>query len=415
MKKGILVAASIALFANAQAQNIGKVKDLIDEKNFTAAKAEMDELIKKPESAKNSEWWYYKGVIENMLSHDAKTIASCADCKFDAFQSFKKYMELDKNAVLMLANNNVQLFDLYNGFLDEGGKAYNAEKIDVAFDQFTKGLQVHDYIVAKKLDYNGTLLNAIDTSLISNTAICALNSGKNLEAIALYNRLMDANAATEDMANNCGILANNTFIAGNKKEAADFNAACSRYFKNNQTFKESEVTMMDPTNKIAIFQKYETLIADNAKSYRLHYNYMAELFNYVHTNSSISDDEKTKYKTRFQEIAKATDAIEHQVSTVVLLAKHYYNSSYDYQEAGQKIKGTDKESTKQKDALRVLQMAAADQTIQYGLDAEKELLAAKVQDAESLKSIYGILSSIYNLKNDVAKTKEYQAKKDAMK
>jgi tetratricopeptide (TPR) repeat protein len=413
MKKIIIALTSLTCAIAANAQNMNKIKELIEDKNFAVAKTEVDALVAKPDYANKAEVWYYKGVIENALSADEKTKMLCKDCKQEAFASLQKYVSLDAKMVLLKINQGTQLFELYNGFLDEGNKAYTANNIDKAYDQFNKALQVHDYIGDKKIEREGTNFGIMDTGLMNNVAICAMNSGKNLEAIALYKKLIDTKAATQEMGNNCSILASNTFIAGAKTEAQSFNDLCKIYFKNDDPFYETEMMMMEGVDKKTVLAKYDAIIKQKPNSYRIHFNYLAELFNYIHGNVIPKEDKPVTSNT-FVSVAQATNAIQHTPDVDALLCKHYYNTSFDYQETANKLKGTDKESLAKKATALAAQKAAADECIKYGIATEAGYAATKMSEADmaNLKSIYPVLKSIYAFKNDAAKVAEYKAKED---
>ena len=419
MKRVLFSIAAIALIANVNAQNLNKVKDALEEKNLMVAKQEIDGLMAKPEYTAKPDVWFWKGMVENELSKDDKTRTSCADCKLEAVQSFKRYLELDKKGVLMVTRLGAPMYELYNGFLEEGNKAYTTENIAMAYDQFNKALELHDYIgTVKLLEREGINFAAMDTMLISNVAICAMNSNKNLEAIALYSKLIDTKAATENMANNCGVLVSNTFISNKKKEAQDFNNKCKNYFANNETFYETEMQMMEDADRKVVMAKYDEAIKAKPNAYRIHFNYLAEMFNYIHAGKPLSADEKLAMQTRFDALAQATNAINHTADVDALLCKNYYNVALDYNEQSLKIKGTDKESIKQKEALTAKQNGYVEKCIQAGLSAEKLFTASPTMaeaDKENYKSILPVLKSIFAFKNDAAKAAAYKKKVEEFK
>jgi hypothetical protein len=403
---------------NVHAQSISEVKELIADNKMKDAKQMMDAIIAKPEVASKPEAWYYKGIAENACSKEKDAASICKDCKADAFASFKKYMAMDAKSFLMKASENVQLFDLYNGFLDEGNTAYEAKDLESAYTKFSLANEVRTFIADKKLEYKDTKFTGIDTALVTNIAIFAINTKKYTAAMDIYKGLMSKNAAVQDLANNCAIAASNAYAAGSKAEAIAFNDLCKTYYTNNDIFYESEMQMMDVNDKKALHDKYEKAIAAKPNAYRLHFNYLAELFNTLHVDNKGTEDEKIILQQKLETIAAKTDAINHTVDVDAMLCKHYYNTVYDMQEKIRKITGTTKDALAQKNIIKEKVASTMDNCIAKGLACETYYAAQASPtdgDKENLKSILGILKSAYGQKANTAKVAEYKAKVDGFK
>jgi tetratricopeptide (TPR) repeat protein len=134
-----------------------------------------------PKNAQKPEGWFYKGYVYNQLSKDStKAPAENAATKNTAYESLKKYREMDPKAVLLEEQNNSPLFDLYVGYYsDLGVKAYLAKDPATAFEHFKKALEIHDYISTNNLTgNNGFKFSALDTTLVLYTAIAAAEAKK---------------------------------------------------------------------------------------------------------------------------------------------------------------------------------------------------------------------------------------------
>jgi tetratricopeptide (TPR) repeat protein len=418
LKKIAIAIAAIVSLQHGYAQSISEVKELIADNKMKEAKQMMDAIIVKPEVASKSEAWYHKGVAENACSKEKDAATICKDCKADAFASFKKYMAMDAKSFLMKASENVQLFDLYNGFLDEGNTAYEAKDLETAYTKFCLANDVRTFIVDKKLEYKDTKFTGIDTPLMTNIAIFAINIKKYTAAIDIYKTLMAAKAAPQDLGTNCAIVASNAYAAGNKEEAIAFNEQCKTYFTNNDIFYESEMQMMDVSDKKALHQKFEKAIAAKPSSYRLHFNYLAELFNTLHVDNKDTEEEKLILLQKLEAIAAKTDAINHTTDVDIMLCKHYYNSVYDMQEKMRKMTGSTKDVVAAKNVLKEKLATTMDACIAKGLAAESHYTSLPTMaegDKENLKSILGILKSAYGQKANTAKVAEYKAKVDGFK
>jgi tetratricopeptide (TPR) repeat protein len=418
MKKIIFALCLLSSFTQINAQGLDDIKDLLKENNIKDAKVAMDAWMTKQNNETKSENWYYKGMIENASSKEKDAATLCKDCKQDAFESFKKYMSIDTKQFLMKGSENVHFFDLYNGFLDLGNTAYEAKDLETAYTRFNQANAVREYIVEKKLIYKDTKFTGVDTSLLTNIAIFAINIKKYTAAIDVYTKLMSTNAAPQDLATNCAIVAVNAYEAGNKTEGAAFNEQCKSYFTNNDIFFETEMQLMDNTDKKTLFEKYEKAIAAKPNAYKLHFNYLVELFNVLHIDNKGTEEEKEILTKKVIAIANKTMSINSNVDVNAMLAKHYYNAVYDMQEKIKKVTGLPKDVIAKKNAMKEKQSLMMDDCITNGLEAEKKyasIPAPTAADQQNLKGMYEVLRSIYTLKALPLKVAEYKAKYDGIK
>lgn len=182
MRKLIYSVLLTILTVGLQAQKIDEIKELIGKAQWEQAKQKLDAHLADPKNAAKPEGWYYKGVIYNELAKDAKyaTILGTTDGRMEAFESFKKYIELDPKTILMTLEQNVRLFDLYNGYFDLGAKAFNSKNYEEAFKNFKNASIVEDFVASKNYEYNGFKFPKMDTSLIQNIALAALLSKKKM-------------------------------------------------------------------------------------------------------------------------------------------------------------------------------------------------------------------------------------------
>lgn len=185
-----LVAFSLIISAT-YAQDIKEIRNLTLLGQNQKAKEMLDKYLAVPKNAAKAEGWYYKGYINNQLSKDStKSITERSEIKATAFDALKKYREMDPKAQLLADDNNSALYDLYVGYYsDLGVKAYLAKDPANAFENFKKGLEVHDYIASNNLiGNNGFKFSALDTMLTLYTAIAANEAKKIDESTVFYQK-----------------------------------------------------------------------------------------------------------------------------------------------------------------------------------------------------------------------------------
>ena len=177
-----------------------------------------------------------------------------------------------------------------------------------------------------------------------------------------------------------------------------------------------ELEQVDAKDKKALSAKYEELIPKYPGKYLMTYNYAVELFNYTYAGDAKPADYKETQK-KIESVLKTT--IENNKSypeANVLMARHYYNVLYDFQDDLQAVKGNTPADQKKKADLKVKMNEAADQLIVYS-QAASDLYSAKATLKASEKGNYKVvnsyLSTAYEVKGDKAKADDYRKKSEA--
>jgi hypothetical protein len=417
MRKFIFTAFLAFLTVGLYAQKIDDVKDLIGKAQWDQAKEKIDAYLANEKNATKAEGWYYKGVIYNELAKDEKYAASLGtlDGRMEAFNAFKKYIELDPKTVMMTLEQNVRLFDIYNGYFDMGAKAFNSKNYADAYTYFKNASIVEDFVAGKGYEYNNFKFPQMDTSLIQNIALSALLAKNEDDAAVYYRKLADAKIKSE------GFLEIYQFLVEYYTKKNDM-ANRSKYLEiGRQLYPESpywcEVELKGlEDDKQKLFAKYDELISGSCKSYTLLYNYGAELFNYLYTQDKKPDDYLAQ-QTKLEDVLKAALALEGTPEANLLMARHMYNVIYDRQDAMAAIKGTKPEDVKKKNDLKAEMNAELEKMVPYAkaaaaaYEGRKDL---KVGEKGSYKIATDLIIRYYDQKNDKVKVKEYQDKMKAI-
>ena len=415
--------AAVLLFVNfANGQSLDDIKKYVLLNQYKPAKEAVDKYLAVEKNALKPDGWYYKGFAYDLTSKDSSLgLAQSAVLKGQAFDALKKYFSLDAKAPLSAEQNNSLLYDLYVGYSSElGVKAYTQKNYDVAFENFKKALEVHDYIFSKNLvGSNNYKFSAIDTTLTLYTAISANDAKKKDSAATFYKKLADANVADTQYVDVYQYLAD---YYKTKKDSANFASIIVKgkklFPKNNDYWNALEIEeATDGIQKPQVFDKYEALMVTHPDNYVLPYNYGVEMYRYIYSDSMKTANTNI-YKEKLPSILKKAIAIKSTSEANFLLANFLYNNAIDLGEDARKLHGPKPADLKKRKDLQAEATAQMDQAIPF---AEKVIslfadnVKPKGSEKVNFKQSLVILKNIYEDKKDAAKVAIYDKKiKDAL-
>jgi hypothetical protein len=203
MKKTLLFSLLFSLVMGLSAQDLKTVKKYSDAKQWDKAKSEVDAFVSKnPGSA---EGYYWKSKVYGAMASSDQFKNLSTDPRGEAFEAFKKAVDLDKDnklMVLMVQDQYKPVIDLYTGYFESGAAYYNSgiatknkAEYEKAMQDFMNANNVGTYINQKKW----VTLGNIDTTLILNIGKSALNAGKKEDALKYFKILADANIVGQKM------------------------------------------------------------------------------------------------------------------------------------------------------------------------------------------------------------------------
>jgi hypothetical protein len=399
------------------AQDIEEVKKYAILGQSAKAREILDKYLAVEKNAKKAEGWFYKGFIYNQLSKDSllKHDESSA-MKYTAFEALKKYREIDPKSTLLIEQSNGPLFDIYVGYSsDLGVKAYTNKNPAAAYEDFKKGIDVHDYIASNNIEgINGFKFAALDTILVLYTAITAGEAKKTDESATYYKKLADANVSAEQYIDVYQVLVD---YYKNKKDKASFTEMLDKgrkfYPKNEEYWMAIEIEeAVDGVVKPALFGKYDELITKHPDSYTLPYNYGVELYHYIYSDE-MKTANTTEYKTKLLEVIKKADSVKSTIEANFLLTNFLYNNSIDISDEARKIKGPKPDDIKKRKALEADATKAMNESIPFAEKVVKlfeGMTKTKSSEKINYKQSLVILKNIYEVKKDAAKMAEMEKK-----
>ena len=407
----LIILSSSSLFA----QSIEDIEAQVAKGEYDKAKTSVDAFLTKEKNAAKPDGWWYKGVIYNEIAKSEKYKSLAPEGRLEAFNAFKKYYELDPKAIRATLEQHVRLFDIYNGYFDLGVAGFGASKFEDAYINFKNALMVEEYIGGKGYEYNGFKFPVFDTTLIQNIALSAYRAKKDDEAAIYYKKIADQKIAGKDNVDIYQLLIEYYMKKGDQVNAEKYFALGRELYPADDRWYQMELEQVDAKDKKALFAKYEELMPKYPDKYILSYNYAVELFNLTYAGDTKPADYKEKQQ-KVEGVLKKTLAIKKDYPEAnVLMARHYYNVLYDYQDDMQAIKGIAEADKKKKAELKTKMNESADQLIVYS-QAAADLYSAKptlkAGERGNYKVVNGYLSTAYEVKGDKAKADEYRKKSE---
>ncbi len=398
------------------AQDITLIINMIKLRQYEKAKPDLDKYLTNDKNAAKAESWYYKAVLYNGLALiDTKAIEDRKTLNQEAYNAIKKYMEMDAKAPLTTDEKNTTLYNSYYVFFDLAIKLYNGKMIPESYDLFKSTLEAHDYIYSHSLvGPNNQKFSAHDTDIVWNLVVLGNDLKKKDEVMTYYQKIADADLGDEKYAEAYDELIKKYRKEDNKEMFNKYLDRAKRHFSSDPYWETVGIDFaLRGLEGEELFKKYEELMVSYPTNYMVHFNYGHDLDKFVYSADSKGKD-VSGYKKKIPELYKKAISINSTIDANILLANFYYNTSFDFIDEAQKIKGTKPEDVKKKNDLMASSKAALSQAIPSGEEAIKLYAALKeykTSDKVNYKQMLDILSAAYKQNGNAAKAAEYEKKK----
>ncbi len=187
-----LLLASCAVLPPLQKSKLIAIFHLIEISNYPEAKRVAEEMIEDENANQWPRTWYARGLLcqtayqEGMRRNNRRMFELYEDQLYVAYESYEKALELDtRNSIAkQLAPKYILLA---NDFKTMGTQHFNGRRYEEALRAFEKALTINESPV---------LIAYIDTNLVYNAAIAAIESKKKDKAIKHLKRLDGYNFST---------------------------------------------------------------------------------------------------------------------------------------------------------------------------------------------------------------------------
>jgi hypothetical protein len=322
---------------------------------MTEANQSIDAMLKDPKKSKDAEVWYYKGAVALACSKTAELKGELAyQHLVESFGAYKTCQVLDKSDKLMKLEMYESYYSLYAGSYNLGVTEYNKKNLPVSMHAFMLTVDINDYIQSKEYTFNGIQLAKLDTSLLINIVVTALQSDSMQIAYQYYRKLADANIRTKEVRDVTEDMLSNQLKKGDDAIMTSLLGYAAQLFPEEEVWLEYELKFYENKRDKAIFyRKYEELINTHPNNFTLPYNYAVELYNDMHVgenSKALSDSMHSKFMDIIQK-AIASEGNKDMLGRF-LLDRHLFNEYNDKQRALTAIKGNKPQDLSAKNQLK---------------------------------------------------------------
>ena len=418
MRKLVLAAVAFAASVmSIHAQDLKDVQEKISKGKYDEAKEKLDKLMADPKNANNASAYYYKGVIE---LHNAQTDTAAKltyDAGTEAFNAYKKALEIDPKNPLMTIDQNIGLFQLFDMYYNRAIKQYNNKNYEAAFASFKNAVDVQDFLRSKNFSLPSYSPPKLDTQLVNLTASSAYLAKKQDLAIPYFQRIADAKVAGKDYRDIYAIVAQYYLNKKDDANASKYLALGKELYPDEDYWLSLEFGNVG-TDREAKVKRYEEMIQKYPNNAALNLDYAIELFNHAYVwDKKPADyaDRQAKFQTALD---KALSLNPNSGLGYFIASQHYYTQAFDLEDSRRALVGNAPATAKKRVDLNAQidkkydEMAAASQKAFDVFSAATEL---KGQDKINYRKVIDQLIDYYTRKKMNDKVTFYQGKKAAIK
>ncbi len=401
----LLTGISVTAFA----QDFNDIKSQLDKGKYADARSKIDKVLTDPKNQKSANAWYYKGVVYGELAKDS-TLKDM-DYRQESFTALKKYQELDPKNIMLLLNQNANFFALYEGYFNQGVKDFNSKNYDKAFQNFTNGLQVKDYVHGKGYELNGFKFPVLDTQLVNLAGSAGMLAKKEDQAVPYFQKIADAKIKGDDFKDLYPILVDYFTKKGDSVNKNKYFAIGREVYPENPYWTQAKLAEAgtDKSKRLAQFQ--ELLKSDPTNS-ELLTDYAIELFNVTYGKEKPADYSKSQNDLS-QALKSAIASNPSAAYANFIMTQHLSNQMYDMQQDYNKMKSTKPEDIKKKQALNKEIQSKSEEMFTYSTAAYQlyeKMPDMKPTDKANFKNLTNQLIDYYTMKKQPEKIKVYEDK-----
>ena len=419
MRKLFLAAAFATLaVGSSYAQKLEDVQEKISKGKYDEAKEKLEKFFAAdPKNANNANAHYYKAQIHGYYAQTDTAGTLNYDASKEAFEAYKKTLELDPKNPLMTIDQNIGLFQLFDMHYNRGIKQYNNKNYETAFNSLQKAMTVQDYLKSKNFTLPSYSPPALDTQLINLTASSAYLAKKEDVAISYFERLANAKVAGPDYKEIYALVAQYYL---NKKDDANATKylGIGKQLYNDEDYWLSLEFGNVGTDKEAKLKRYEELQVKYPNNAGLALDYAIEQFNHTY----VWDKKPADYTARQAKLQTAMDKAlalnPNSGLAQFIVSQHYYSQVFDLEDARRGVVGNAPAAAAKRKELNAQidkkydELAAASQKAFDIYSAQTEL---KAQDKTNYRKVTDQLIDYYTRKKMNDKVTFYQNKKATLK
>jgi tetratricopeptide (TPR) repeat protein len=411
MRKTILFSVILLMSTGLLAQSIDAIKDMAGKNEWEKAREAVEKHLSNEKNAKKGDGWYWKAVIYNGISRDAALSPSYPDARKEAFEAYKKYIEVDPKMTWGILNQHITLFDICFGYLEDASNTFNSKNFEQSLEHFKNAEKVEEFIIAKGFTLGDFAFPAFDTQLYLNIAAAATQAKKEDVALEYYMKIAENKIVEENYVEIYRYVVDRLTRKGDKAKREKFIAIGRELYPNDPFWCEVDLIEADE-DPVKMFPIYEKLMQGPCGTYELIYNYAVDLFNYNYAGENKPDDFAEK-QAKLTEVLKKAIAKESTIDANLLMSKHIFSAINELYDEINAIKGTKPEDVKKKADLNAQMTKKYEEAIPYvtaTYDMYDKMTTMRAVEKGNFKLVINMLIEYWDRKNDKTKVKEFQDK-----
>ena len=381
MKNLFLLGMSLFLiFGFGSAQDLKKVRNAYEKKDWLKAKEAVDLLLTNEKEQKSWEGWFYKGMIYGQIAKSADLKSGTPDAWNQSIEAYQKAMELDpKQSETYMALRSYPIFDNYLEIQKEANELYNNQDYKGALDKYKQANRVGRFIYNNKW-----ALSEVDTVLFYYAGAAAMQSDNTEDAVQFFQKLCDASVSGEgfDMCYRYVTYYYNK--KGDQVNTAKYTTLGRKLYPSDTYYDKLDLDN-ERKNGVgpSLFAKYETVLQRESKDYEIRFDFAAEMFNWLYMDQKATNEEKPIYFEKIvNQLKQCIEIDPKNADAHLLMGKTYFNEAAAIQDDLKTIKGATPADTQKKVELKKKMELRMNESLPY---LENALAIFEAADPESFK------------------------------
>lgn len=416
MKKLLVsfIFCSAGLAAVAQRAKVNSAEDALKSKDYAKATADIQAALENDKTKNDAKTYYVKGKILEAQATEHKSSAEA----LEAFEAYKKALEINPKLPEALLELNQRMFNLYATVGNAGYGNLNDQKWDSAYTHFKEAFSIAEFYNGKNL--GGTI--PTDTSMTFYTGYAASQAGQKDDAIVYLRKAADLQFKTEPAL--YVILAQAYEEKGQNDNWLKAIEEGKAAFPKDKRFGDMEMIYYSKTGKtnelLAILEKK---MAENPNDFNTVLDYGIRVDNLA--NPPAEDGKEAAKPANYEELmGKAENAYKKAIELKAddatanfQLGALYFNRAVGFNKELNAMDSKQQNSPKAKE-LQTKVQTLMDQSLPFFEKADQNFTAKgaslEASDKSTYQSCLYALQKIYAIKNDNAKVEATKKKLDAL-
>jgi tetratricopeptide (TPR) repeat protein len=417
MKKLLVsvIFCSAGFVAVAQRAKVTSADDALAKKDYEKAKADIQAALEHEKTKNDAKTWYVKGKILEAEATEKKNSGEA----LEAFEAYKKALEIDPKMKEALLEMNQRMFNLYATVGNAGYGSLNDQKWDSAFVHFRNAFSIADFYNGKNL--GGTI--PTDTSMTFYTGYAANQAGKKDEALTYLQKAAQLQFKSEPAL--YVILAQTYEEKGDNANWIKTIEEAKAIFPKDKRFNDMEMIYYSKTGKSSeLLTMLEKKMQENPNDFNTVLDYGIRVDNLANPRAD-GKEEATKPANYDELMNKAEAAYKKAIELKAddatanfQLGALYFNRAVGFNKDLNNMNSKEQSSAKAKE-LQAKVTALMDQALPFFEKADEnftaKLASLETSDKQTYESCLYALQKIYAIKNETAKVEVVKKKLDGLK